>query len=154
MADKAWWSETPFGILESRMKRAGRVKASGARVRRGPSAGDLVIVNRALADLAEFLQLRQESAGRGRVIMDRRVGERRRAAHTVEQDRRQNDRRHPPSDPTEALMRVLGFMVIPTAASPAGSPNRRRVKRSVPASRVPGRTRRPTRGHRARPGRS
>jgi hypothetical protein len=101
----------------------------------GPSAGDLVIVSRALADLAEFLQLRQESAGRGRVLMDRRMGERRHTAHAVEQDRRQRDRRRSPSDPTQALMRVLGFMVVPSAVPPARSASHRRAKRPPRASR-------------------
>ena len=132
----------------------GPVKASGARARAGPSAGDLVIVNRALADLAEFLQVRQEAAGRGRVVLDRRVGERRRTAHVVKQDRRESTRRRPPPNSTEALMRVLGFTVIPTAAFPAGRPSRRRVKRPVPTSRPPRKSRRATRSHRARPGRS
>ena len=65
-------------------------KAS-ARARLGPSPSDLVIVSRALADLAEYLQPRHETAGRGRVILDRRVGERRGAAHSVKDERRRND---------------------------------------------------------------
>jgi hypothetical protein len=116
-------------------KRTGPVKTSRARIRLGPSASDVVIVSRALADLAEYLQPRHESAGRGRVILDRRVGERRRAARAVDQDRRQSDRRRPPSDPTEALMRVLGFMVIPTVPPANGSPSRRRARRPAPAAR-------------------
>jgi hypothetical protein len=136
-------------------RRAGPVKKSAARVRLGPSAGDLVIVSRALADLAQYLEPRQESSGRGRVILDRRVEERRRAARTVEEDRRQSDRRRPPVNPTEALMRVLGFTVIPTAAaSRDGSSSRRRAKRAVLASRAPGRSRQAARSHRARPARS
>jgi len=99
-------------------------KAAAARARLGPTPADLVIVSRALADLAEYLQPRQESAGRGRVILDRRVVERRRAERTVRDDRRQSDRRQPPPDPAEALMRVLGFMVIPPGASSAAAPRR------------------------------
>ena len=104
-----------------------------ARARLGPSASDLVIVSRALADLAEYLQPRQESTGRGRVILDRRVGERRRAAERWSEDRRRSDRRRPPPS-LEALMRVLGFMVVPTAARPShragGAP--------LPATPAPG----------------
>jgi hypothetical protein len=133
-------------------RRARLVKLSGARARLGPATSDLVVINRALADLAEFLQLRQEAAGRGRVILDRRVGERRYAAHMVNQDRRQSDRRRPPLSSAEALMRVLGFIVIPTAAPPAGPPSLRGMKRPVPASRTLDKSRRATRGHRTRPG--
>jgi hypothetical protein len=134
--------------------RAGPVKKSATRARLGPSAGDLVIVSRAMAELAQYLQPRQESSGRGRVILDRRLEERRRAARTVEQDRRQNNRRRPPANPTEALMRVLGFTVIPTDGAPAGSSSRRRAKPAVPASRGPGRSRQAARSRRVRPARS
>jgi hypothetical protein len=125
-------------------KSASAGKAS-ARARLGPTPSDLVIVSRALADLADYLQPRHESAGRGRVILDRRVGERRREAHTIKDDRRQSDRRHPPTDPAEALMRVLGFMVIPTAPS-AASRHRGVRKRTA----TPRRAARATRNHRAR----
>jgi hypothetical protein len=94
-----------------------------------------VIVSRAMADLAQYLEPRQESSGRGRVILDRRVEERRRAARTVEQDRRQSNRRRPPANPTEALMRVLGFTVIPTAAASAERSSRQRAKPARPAAR-------------------
>jgi len=106
-----------------------------------------VVVSRALTDLAEFLHNRQESAGRGRVILDRRVGERRRAPRAVDEDRRQSDRRRPPSDPTEALMRVLGFMVVPTGdgAARPGAARRthapRAPRRSQAAPRHRGRRR-------------
>jgi hypothetical protein len=135
-------------------RRAGPVKKAAARARLGPSAGDLVIVSRAMADLAQYLQPRQESSGRGRVILDRRLEERRRAARTVEQDRRQSDRRRPPANPTEALMRVLGFTVIPTAAAPARPSSRRRATPAVPASHAPGKSRQAARRHRAGPARS
>jgi hypothetical protein len=169
--DKAWCSAAPFGILELRMKRASsgnsarrptpmaprgsrtrsrRTTAPGGTDSLGPSASDLVIISRALTDLGEFLQRRQESTGRGRVIMDRRVAERRRASHGAEQDRRQSDRRRPPSDPTQALMRVLGFMVVPTPVPPPRSASRRDVKRAGRAPRTRSRSRQATPGHRAR----
>jgi hypothetical protein len=107
----------------------------------GPSASDLVIVSRAFTDLAEFLRLRQESAGRGHVILDRRVGERRRERRTVEQDRRHDDRRDSPADSIEALMRVLGFMIVPSAAARVRSASGRRAKRPARARRAPGRSR-------------
>jgi hypothetical protein len=113
-----------------------------------------VIVSRAMADLAQYLEPRQESSGRGRVILDRRVEERRRMARTVEQDRRQSDRRRPPANSTEALMRVLGFTVIPTATAPAGRSSRRHAKPAAPASRAPGRSRQAARSQRARSARS
>ena len=92
--------------------REGKASRRG-RVRSGPSPEDLVIVSLALADLAEFLRVPQETSGRGQVILDRRVSERRHAAHLAAQDRRQGDRRRPPANPTDALMRVLGFTVVP-----------------------------------------
>jgi hypothetical protein len=103
----------------------------------GPSARDLVIVSRTLADLAEFLERRQESAGRGRVILDRRIGERRRAAHVVPDDRRQGDRRRGLADPAEALMRILGFMVVPAGVSSTAPSDGRGPTRAVPSVRPP-----------------
>jgi hypothetical protein len=146
----------PGAALEPRTvgKRAGAIKKSAVRARLGPAAGDLVIVSRAMADLAQYLEPRQESSGRGRVILDRRVEERRRAPRTVEQDRRQSDRRRPPANPTEALMRVLGFTVIPTVAAPPRRSTRRRAKPAAPATRAPGRSRPGARSHRARSARS
>jgi hypothetical protein len=117
--------------------RSRRVAAKRGAVRLGPSAGDLVIVSRALAELGSFLQHRQASTGRGHVVLDRRVVERRRAGHAVEQDRRRSDRRRPSSDPTEALMRVLGFIIVPSAASPAGSSNNRHAKHAGRAALPP-----------------
>jgi hypothetical protein len=133
--------------------RAGHAKPRRlARARLGPSASDLVIVSRALTDLAEFLQLRQASVGRGRVIVDRREGERRRAPRTVEPDRRRSDRRRPSPEACEALMRVLGFMVIPTAGAGNGRPSgAARAARAPPPGPPP---RRPASAHRARRGRS
>jgi hypothetical protein len=131
-------------------KTANAGKAS-ARARLGPTPSDLVIVSRALADLAEYLQPRHETSGRGRVILDRRVGERRREAHRVRDDRRQSDRRRPPTDPTEALMRVLGFMVIPTASTPSGASRHRVARRQTAAPR---RTARASGNHRGRRGRA
>jgi hypothetical protein len=117
------------GPLRGTAKRAAVTPArpSRRRPRVGPAAGDLVIVSRALTDLADFLRERQESAGRGRVIVDRRVGERRRLPRRVDDDRRHSDRRRAASDPTEALMRVLGFMVVPPGAP---RPARSRPRRS------------------------
>jgi hypothetical protein len=130
--------------------RAGHAKPRRlARARLGPSARDLVIFSRALTDLAEFLQRRQESTGRGRVIVDRREGERRRAPRVMEQDRRRSDRRRPSPEACAALMRVLGFMVIPTA----GSTNGRRPSGGPRPARAPGRVARsrgPASDHRAR----
>jgi hypothetical protein len=103
-------------------------------------ASDLVIVSRALADLADFLQSRQEASGRGRVILDRRVGDRRVEAVTVDRDRRRNDRRHPASA-GEALMRVLGFSVVPSGVQSDGAGRRpaARRARSVGGAAAPAR---------------
>jgi hypothetical protein len=120
----------------------------------GPAAKDLVIVSRALADLAQFLQDRQQSAGRGRVILDRRVGERRRAVSRTDEDRREADRRQPPREATEALMRVLGFTVIQGDGASAGSASGRDAKHPDPARRALGRRRRVAGGHRVRRRRS
>jgi len=126
-------------------KRTGAARAARGRARLGPAANDLVIVSRALTDLAAFLQQRQESAGRGRVVLDRRVGERRHRAHTVDDERRRSDRRRPDVDPTQALMRVLGFMVVPPGAPPArpatravASPPSARASRRAPNAARPG----------------
>jgi hypothetical protein len=115
----------------------------------GPTAEDLVIVSRALADLAEFLRRPQESSGRGRVILDRRVGERRATALTVDEDRRRSDRRQPPPG-AAALMQVLGFMVVP-AGKPAGEPaTRRKAGLSGRSSHPARRASRAAPGHRPR----
>jgi hypothetical protein len=107
----------------------------------GPDASDLVIVSRALVELAEFLQGRQEAAGRGRVILDRREGDRRVARVVVDEDRRRNDRRQVGAPGAEALMRILGFSVVPSAVPPDGTvkrPAARGVPRgaSTPRSRL------------------
>jgi hypothetical protein len=119
------------------------------RVRMGPSAKDLVIVSRALADLAEFLERPQESAGRGRVVLDRRLGERRAAALTVEEERRRSDRRQPPPG-AAALMQVLGFMVVPAGKPPAGPATRRKAGPSGRSSHPTRRAPRAAPGHRTR----
>jgi hypothetical protein len=119
------------------------------RVRVGPSAKDLVIVSRALADLAEFIKRPQESSGRGRVILDRRVAERRAAALSVDQDRRRSDRRQPPPS-AQALMEVLGFMVVPAGRPPAEPVTRRKAERSERGPHAPRRAARAAPSHRAR----
>ena len=136
----------------------------GSKARLGPSAKDLVIVSRALADLAEFLRTPQESTGRGHVILDRRLGERRGAALSVEDERRRRDRRQPPPS-AQALMEVLGFMVVPAGKPPIepsargeGGAVRSRPPRAAPgcagrhrSSRsAPPRLRRPAARHRPR----
>src|SRR4029453_10076369 len=73
-----------------------------ARVRLGPSAKDLVIISRALTELAEFLEPRQQSAGRGRVVLDRRLVERRQTLQAARPDRPGDDRRQPPTGPPPA----------------------------------------------------
>jgi hypothetical protein len=120
----------------------------GSRGRLGPSAKDLVIVSRALVDLAEFLRTPQESTGRGRVVLDRRVAERRAAAVAVDQDRRRTDRRQPPPS-AEALMQVLGFMVVP-AGKPPGEPVKRRSAERSRRAHPRGRAARGVRRHRGR----
>lgn len=124
--------------LGARMRtgRARPPRGSGARL--GPSANDFVIVSRALADLAEFLKLRQESASRGRVILDRRVAERRVIAVPVKRERRKADQRREPSRAADALMRVLGFMVVPGSDQPTASPRRRTAKPPARRHRAPG----------------
>ena len=118
-------------------------------MRLGPSAKDLVIVSRALADLAEFLRTPQESTGRGRVVLDRRVGERRAAALSVEDERRRRDRRQPPPS-AQALMEVLGFMVVPAGKPPVEPSARGKAERSGRAPHAPRRAARAVTGHRAR----
>jgi hypothetical protein len=140
--------------------RGGRTRRAPASTRRrsrarvGPVASDLVIVSRTLADLADFLQGRQEAAGRGRVILDRREGDRRVASTTVERDRRrQSDRRLAAPVGAEALMRVLGFTVVPSAAPPGATAPRPAAKRARRAARPAARPRRavPARHSRRRP---
>jgi len=93
-----------------------------------------VIISRTLTELAEFLAPRQESSGRGRVILDRRVGERRQVAQGAKPDRRRVDRRHLPVQSTEALMRVLGFAVVSHDGARAPSANGPDQTRSAPPS--------------------
>jgi hypothetical protein len=101
-----------------------------------------VIISRALTELAEFLEPRQQSAGRGRVVLDRRLGERRQTLQAARPDRRGNDRRQLPIGSTEALMRVLGFMVVPANGTRAGSASWQAPSRPAQAPRAPGRSRR------------
>jgi hypothetical protein len=91
-------------------RRAGRA-ATRAAVQVGPGADDLIVVSRGLADLAAFLRPRHEPRGRGRVIVDRR-------ASATATTRPPDERRHSPAA-AEALMRVLGFMVVPSADADA-----------------------------------
>jgi hypothetical protein len=129
------FSAKSAGRSTSRTPRDGRTQGTRGgkatrrdRVRLGPSPEDLVIVSLALAELAEFLRVPQETSGRGQVILDRRVSERRRAARLVPQDRRQGDRRRPPANPTDALMRVLDFTVVCATRAPAAAAGPQRVK--------------------------
>jgi hypothetical protein len=126
--------------------------------RLGPSSGDLVIVGQALAGLAEFLRARQASAERGQVILDRRVTPDRRSADghdgagAPQPERRRGERRRPAPDAAQALMRVLGFMVVPAGGARGGRTRRptrgpaprgaARARRAATARR-PGQSRRP-----------
>jgi hypothetical protein len=73
----------------------------------------LIVIGRESEGLYKGLKARQEAKGRDRVILDRRSGERRRAAGLPPStERRTNDRRIPLSDAECALMKVLGFAVL------------------------------------------
>jgi hypothetical protein len=75
----------------------------------------LIIVSRDHASLYRSLKPAQESNGRDRVILDRRVAERRQDDGLPPgPERRQAERRAPVSDADVALMRVLGFSVLDT----------------------------------------
>jgi hypothetical protein len=113
-----------------------------------------VIISRALAELAEFLEPRQQSAGRGRVVLDRRLGERRQTLQAARPDRRGNDRRQLPIGSTEALMRVLGFTVVPANGTRAGWASWQAPSRPAQAPRAPGRSRPSARAGRVRLSRS
>ena len=116
----------------------------------GPAAGDLVIISRTLAELAEFLQERQASTGRGEVILDRRVGDRRVATVSVPDNRRRSDRRRPPPESTEALLRVLGFAIVPRPAAATNGARRPAVKPGRRVGRAPARARRAVAARRSR----
>ena len=98
-----------------------------------------------LADLAEFLQERQASAGRGRVILDRRVGDRRVVTVSVRDDRRQNDRRHTASGAPRPSCRCWGSRS--SAHGTSGDPGPRRAARRPRAPRG----HRPARSEQPRP---
>jgi hypothetical protein len=73
----------------------------------------LIIVSSDHGDLYRSLRTAQEANGRDRVILDRRVADRRRAdAPWAGPDRRRAERRAPVSAAERALMRVLGFAVV------------------------------------------
>ncbi len=81
-------------------------------------ADTLIILSRDQATLYEFLKPRQEAGTpRTLVLLDRRVGERRRDGHggdgppTVP-ERRRGDRRAPTPEAALALLSVLGFMIL------------------------------------------
>ncbi len=76
-------------------------------------ADTLIVLARDQATLYEFLKPRQESAvPRTLVLLDRRVGERRRDGLGVTPDRRRSDRRAQTPEAALALMSVLGFMIL------------------------------------------
>lgn len=147
----------PHGSADVMTPRAGRTPkgrraSTRSRARVGPGAHDLVIVSRSLADLADFLQERQASVGRGLVILDRRVGDRRTVTASVREDRRRSDRRRAASESAEALMRVLGFTVVRRPAPSGDAATRRAVSRPRRITRAPAKSRQaaPTRRPRRR----
>jgi hypothetical protein len=103
--------------------------------RRAAAPSPIIVLAKDQGSLYEFLKERQESAGKGRVVLDRRVAERRRASAPVPVDRRGGDRRAPIPDAARALMSVLGFAVL----HPAGDGSRgARGAAGAPRSRKAG----------------
>jgi hypothetical protein len=73
----------------------------------------LIIVSREHGDFYRSLQPAQEATGRDRVILDRRVADRRQGnGPPPGPERRRAERRAPMTEAERALMRVLGFAVI------------------------------------------
>jgi hypothetical protein len=97
----------------------------------------LIILSRDHPELYRSLKPAQEANGRDRLILDRRVAERRQGVGPPRRpDRRKGERRAPVTDADRALMLVLGFMVIHpesrlavadpfAAAGPAPAPSSR-----------------------------
>jgi hypothetical protein len=80
--------------------------------RRPRAPRTIIVLAKDQGSLYEFLKERQEAAGKGRVVLDQRVGERRRGTAPVNAERRRADRRAPVPDAARALMSVLGFAVL------------------------------------------
>jgi hypothetical protein len=107
----------------------------------------VIVISRDHATFYEAIKARQESSGRDRVFLDRRVNEPRRLVNSGwTPDRRQRDRRASVSPSERALVSVLGFMVLhpeleepilrkpPVSAagslSPGGTRKRRAARRA------------------------
>ena len=73
----------------------------------------IVVIDRELQSVCEFLKPRQESECRTlAILLDRRCGDRRQTSQPVRLDRRRGCRRAPLSEATRALIAVLGFAVL------------------------------------------
>lgn len=135
----------PGGPGAVRVVRAGGVpvrRRRSDRPRRRGRPAPVIVLARDQAGLYEFLKERQEAAGKGRVILDRRLADRRRTATPVTRERRREDRRAPVPDAARALMSVLGFAVLHPEGDtqPAG-----RTRRGTPARGKRSRGRGPSR---------
>lgn len=73
----------------------------------------LIVLGRDQVSFYEFLKPRQERDGKTRVLLDRRIADRRGAAANGRvNERRAGDRRVPTSDAARAAMSVLGFIIL------------------------------------------
>ena len=73
----------------------------------------IIVIDRELRSLLEFLKSRQESeSGTLVVLLDRRRDDRRQTRNPVTPERRQGWRRAQPAEAARALMAVLGFAVL------------------------------------------
>jgi hypothetical protein len=73
----------------------------------------VIVVAPELNSWYEFIKPRQEwEYGTLVVLLDRRHGERRRERAGIDADRRQADRRTPPSGAAQAQLAVMGFAIL------------------------------------------
>ena len=87
------------------------VPSSTALTLRRPAV--IIVLDRQLQSLYEFLKPRQESEyGTLLVLLDRREGDRPQTGQPARLERRQGWRRAPPAEAACAVMAVLGFAVL------------------------------------------
>jgi len=79
--------------------------------------GEIFVVARYNPQLYDYLQREFSHEERIRIIMDRRVGERRQRGDTPASDRRQGDRRH--HHEVDAHLRERGFVILHPGNGPS-----------------------------------
>ena len=114
--DMRFWAEAAaaqsgeFPTSDLRTRASRQTGGGHPALATGPGAPALLIVSTERPDLYDYLRQRIEADATGRVIVDRRLGERRRGSKGHEPERRQADRRLRPG--VEPELKRLGFAIV------------------------------------------